>query len=208
VLLGEDFVDCIAEFNPLDMLTGLRSFEVTAKHKEFGVWNRQFAHVEANAELGSGDVAWSQLVEVAEELTETNTLLAGDSADTCEHVIKIVRFVVNNGVSGDAGSGLGEVVVTVVEITACTVKLVGTIDLLAEVDIVDLIDVTLVHVTAEKLLGHVLGAGEAESIEDTEELVLGNVAVPVDVKVLEDWLHVHALSLDSLTEVIEEVLDL
>jgi hypothetical protein len=40
----------------------------------------------------------------------------------------------------------------------------------------------------------------AQVIQNSEELMFGNVTILGDVKVLEDWLQVHALSVDGLAE--------
>ena len=204
VLLGENLVDSVAEFTPFDVLAGFGGLEVLAEHVEFSLRNGQLTHVESDSELSSRDEAGSQLVEVTEELTETDALLAGDSANACKNVMEVIGFVCNNSVADNTRGGLGVVVVAVVEVTSGTVELISSIDLFTEVNVVDLVDVTLVHVSAEDELGDILGCLDAEVVQNTEELVLGNVTVLSDVEVLEDGFQVHALGLDGLTEMIED----
>jgi len=208
VLLGENLVHGVAEFAPLDVVAGLGGPEVLAEHVEFSLRDGQLTHVESNSELSSCDEAGSQFVEVTEELTETNALLAGDGTDASKNVTKIIRLVGNNGVTDNTRGGLGVVVVAVVEVTASTVELVSAIDLFAEINIVDLVNVSFVHVSSEDELGDLLGGLDAEVVQDTEELVLGHVAVLGDVEVLEDGLQVHTLGLDGFAEMVEDRLDL
>lgn len=208
VLLGENLVHSVAEFAPLDVVAGLGGLEVLAEHVEFSLRDGQLTHVESNSELSSRDETGSQFVEVTEELTETNALLAGDRTDACKNVMEIIRAVGNNGVTDNTRGGLGVVVVAVVEVTSSTVELVSAVDLFAEINIVDLINVSFVHVSSEDELGDFLGGLDAEVVQHTEELVLGHMAVLGDVEVLEDGLQVHTLGLNGFAEMVKDRLDL
>ena len=86
-------------------------------------------------------------------------------------------------------------------------ELFSAIDVLSEVDRVDLIDITFVHVTAKEGLKDVLGSTDPEQVKDAKELILGHVAVARDVVVLEDWLQVDALVLDSRFVLLEDHVD-
>lgn len=204
VLLGENLVDSVAEFAPFDVVAGFGCLEVLAEHVEFSLRNGQLTHVESDSELSSRDEAGSQLVKVAEELTETDTLLAGDSTDACKNVMEVIRAVGDNSVAYNTRGGLGVVVVAVVKVTSGTVELISSVNLFTEVNVVDLVNITLVHVSAEDELGDFLRRLDAEVVQNTEELVLGNVTVLSDVKVLEDGFQVHALGLDGLAEMVED----
>lgn len=208
VLLGENLVNSVAEFAPFYVIAGLGGLEVLAEHVEFSLRNGQLTHVESDSELSSRDETGSQFVEVTEELTETNALLAGDRANACKNVMEVIRAVGNNGVTDNTRGGLGVVVVAVVEVTSGTVELISAVDLFAEINIVDLINVSFVHVSTEDKLGDFLGGLDAEVVQHTEELVLGHVTVLGDVEILEDGLQVHTLGLDSFAEMVEDRLDL
>ena len=95
-----------------------------------------------------------------------------------------------------------------VEALGDTEKLIGTIDVLAEVDVVALINVTLVHISSKELLGDVLRGVDSEKIKHSEELFLGNMTVAGDVVVLEHGLQVNALVLDGGTVLLKDSLDL
>ena len=208
VLLGENLVDSVAEFTPFYVIASLGGFVVLAKHVELSLRNRELTHVESDSELNGRDEAGSQLIEVTEELAKTNALLAGDRADACDNIMEVIRAVGNNGAADNARGGLGVVVMAVVEVTPGTVELIRAVDLFAEINIVDLVNVSLVHVSTEDKLGDLLGSLDAEVVQHTEELVLGHVTVLGDVEILEDGLQVHALGLDRFTELLEHLLDL
>ena len=65
-----------------------------------------------------------------------------------------------------ASLSLGEVVGAMVEALADTEKLLSSVDILTEVDIVDLINIALVHVAAEDGLKDVLGCTNSEQIKN------------------------------------------
>jgi hypothetical protein len=73
---------------------------------------------------------------------------------------------------------------------AHAVKRNSTIYLLAEVNVVDLIDVALVHVASEQGTDDVVGSRDLEQVEHTQELLLSNVTVTRAVVVLELGLQV------------------
>lgn len=67
-------------------------------------------------------------------------------------------------------------------------QLLGTVDVLAEVNVVDLINIALVHVSTKNHLDDILGSSDSKQIESSEELILGYVTVARYVEVLEDGL--------------------
>lgn len=95
-----------------------------------------------------------------------------------------------------------------VEVLADFEELEAAIDVLSEVDIVDLIDVTLVHVSLEEALEDMLWCVDAKAVKHAEELGLGHVTVLGDVEVLEDWLQVDAHGLHSLAILVKDIIDL
>lgn len=85
--------------------------------------------------------------------------------------------------------------------------LVG-VNLVTEVDIVDLIGVTLVHITSEDKVENSLWGKDTQLGKDTEELALGDVAALGDVEVLELRLQVDAAVEDCGSVVLEILLNL
>jgi len=95
----------------------------------------------------------------------------------------------------------------VVEALGDAEELITTIDVLAEVNIVALIDIALIHVTSEQALKNLLRGADSEKIEHTQELILGHMTVAGDVVVLEHWFQVNALVLDLSAVRVENVFD-
>lgn len=83
-------------------------------------------------------------------------------------------------------------------------QLLGTVDVLAEVNVVDLINIALVHVSTKNHLDDILGSSDSKQIESSEELILGYVTVARYVEVLEDGFQVNALVLDGGTVLFED----
>lgn len=107
-----------------------------------------------------GDEATAELVEVSEEFSNTDALLRAVSSDSSQDVIEVVRVgaSLHSLVSTDAGLSLGEKVPGVVEISANSKQVGGSINVFTEVHVVNFINVTLVHVFAENLSSYVFGS--------------------------------------------------
>lgn len=89
-----------------------------------------------------------------------------------------------------------------------TVKLSSTINIFTEVNVVDLINVTLVHVAAEDFLSDMLRGVNLKQVNNAQELQLGNVTVLGAIKVLEAGLQVDAADLDSPSVLIQNLCNL
>jgi len=81
-----------------------------------------------------------------------------------------------------------------------SIELSSTINVFTKINVVDLINVTFIHVTAEDFLSEVLSHSNFHKIKNTEELELGNMTVLGAIKVLELWLKVNASVLDCPLE--------
>ena len=186
-LLSEDFVHSVREFSPLNVSALLRSLESCGQHFKLALRDGHLGHGETDSELGSSDVTRAQSVKVSEELRNADSLLFALLADAGNDIVNIVWSVPDDLSIACARLRLREVVKAVVEALTNTKELLTTIDVFAEVDIVDFVDVTFVHVPAEKLLDHLRRCRDSEQVEDAEELVLGHVTVLRDIVVLEHW---------------------
>lgn len=87
-------------------------------------------------------------------------------------------------------------------------KLLSAINVLAEVNVIDLINIAFVHVTLHEGLQDVLRGGNSEQIEHSEELILGHMTVLSDIVVLEHWLQVNALVLNGCSVFLKDVINL
>ena len=129
-------------------------------------------------------------------------------ANARANVFHIFRNVSNDLSLANSWPSLGVVLKGVVVLLSNSVKLGGAINIIAEVNVVNLINVAFVHVASEDLLSDVLGGVNLEQVKDSQELELGNVAVLGAIKVLEARLEVHAADLDSPTVLIHNFSDL
>ena len=95
-----------------------------------------------------------------------------------------------------------------VEVSADAEKHFFIVNVFAEVDVVNLIEVSLVHVSTQEHLSDVIWGGNSQQVEDTEELRLRDVTVLGDVKVLEDWFQVNSHVGHCLAVLVEKRLNL
>ena len=79
-------------------------------------------------------------------------MLLAEHTDASDDIVLIIRLIAHNLGLADTCLSLREVVGAVVEALVDTEKLFSTIDIFTEVNVVALIDVTLVHVAAEERL--------------------------------------------------------
>jgi hypothetical protein len=149
----------------------------------------------------SGDESTAELVEISEEFANTDALLRAVSSDSSDNIVQVLGAgaVLHGLVSDNARLSLGEEVPGVVEISTDSEEVGGSINVFAEVDVVDLINVTLVHVSTEDLGGYGFGGRDAQKVEHSEELHLGDVTVLGNIEILEDGLEVHASLLDGIS---------
>jgi len=105
-------------------------------------------------------------------------------------------------------SSLGDVIVAVVESLGDSEELVGAINIGTEVSVVALVNISLVHISSEELLGDVLRGVDSEKIKDSEELFLGDMTIAGDVVVLEHGLKVDTLVLNGSTVLLKDSINL
>ena len=206
-LLSENFISIIAELSPLDMVASLWCLVCLSQCLELLVRDWDLGHAQSHSELVRCDEARSELVKVAEELADTDSLLESHLADSGKNVVHISWIVAHNLSLGNSSLSLGEVVKAVVEVLAHLEELLGAVNILAEINIVDLVNVSHVHVSLQETLEDVHWGVDSEAVENSEELGLGNMAILGDVEVLEDWLQMDSHGLDSLLVLIQDCLD-
>ena len=83
-----------------------------------------------------------------------------------------------------------------------------SINFIAEINIVDFVRISLVHVTSENKVKDSLGGKDTELVEDSEELTLCHVSTLGDIEVLELRLQMDAAVKDSCSVLMEVVLNL
>ena len=156
VLLSENLVDLIAEFSPLDMVSGLWRLELFAEKFELGPREHDLAHVESDSELTLSDEAASKFIEISEELRDSDSLLLAQLSELGQNILDIFWLVLFDVNACDSWSSLWVVVERVVVASAHAKELLGRVDVIAEIEIVHLIDVSSVHVSLEKAVENLL----------------------------------------------------
>lgn len=125
-------------------------------------------------------------------------------SNASENILNVYGSISNNLSLAHSWASLCEVVEAVVVSLSDSEKSFGTIDLVTEIRVVNLVNVSLIHVTSEDSLSDVLGCSDFEQIENTEELNLCNVTVFSAVEILEHWLKVDAADLDGSSVLIKD----
>ena len=157
--------------------------------------------------MSGSDVARSETIEVTEELSNSDALLRALGTNAGNHIIDVIGTVADDLGLADTSLCLGDVVSAVVNTLTNSEKLFSTINILAEVNVVALVNITLVHVSTEEALNNVLRSSDAKKVEHSEELVLGHMTISGDVVVLEHGLQVNALGLDCVAVLVEDLLN-
>jgi hypothetical protein len=130
-------------------------------------------------------VAGAKLVKVTEELGNTGALLFAEETDAGKHIFNIFRLQFDNFSLNLAGLGPGVVVEGLAVGAADSENTLMGVYFVAEVDIVHLISVTLVHVTSEDKVENCLWGEDTQLSKDTKELTLGDVTALGNIEVLE-----------------------
>ena len=127
----------------------LGGLECFAKQCKLLLRDWSLCHGQTNSELSSGDITGAKPIKVAEELGDADSLLLGESTNTGNDIIDVIRSVSDNLSLAFACSSLRVVVRAMVEALINTEELLRTVNVLAEVHIVALVNVTLVHIATE-----------------------------------------------------------
>ena len=114
-LLGENLVNSVREFSPLDMGAFLGGFEGFSEHSKLLLRDWGLRHGQTNAELSSGDETGAKSIKVAEELGDADSLLLGESTNTGNDIVDVIRSVSDNLSLALACSSLRVVVRAMVE---------------------------------------------------------------------------------------------
>ena len=86
-------------------------------------------------------------------------------SDASKNVVNIIWLVANNLSFADTSLSLREVVSAVIKATINTEEHLFVVNILGEVDIVDLVDVSLVHISSEEHLHLVLRGCDLEQVK-------------------------------------------
>ena len=186
----------VREFSPLHVSTFLWSVEVLAKLLEFSGGKNNFSHIKTDSELSLSDKPASELVEVSEELGNSDSLLETAGSNSSNDVLNVLWLVLQNVSFNWLWLSFWVVVVTVVEVSSHSEHLLWGVNVVAEVDIVNLVNITLVHVSLQKAVHEFVWNADSQLSQHSHELHFGNVTVSCDVEILELRLQVESLVVD------------
>lgn len=82
--------------------------------------------------------------------------------------------------------------------TANIEEIIRIVDILAEIVVIHLINVTVIHIGLQKHVEDVLRGAHTELTESSQELVLGNMLVACNIEILEHWLQMNSLDSNCL----------
>jgi hypothetical protein len=146
VLLGEDLIDGVTEVLPPHVTALFGRPKVLHQLLEFCRREHDLGHVEADAELTVCDEARAELVKVSEEFSNSSAALLAEETDASENILHIVRAELNDVSLNLAGLSAWVVVERLVVSSADPENSLMRVYLIAEVNVVDLIGITLIHV--------------------------------------------------------------
>jgi hypothetical protein len=158
--------------------------------------------------LSFGDAATSKLIEISEELGNSNSLLFAALSKLGDNILNIIWDVLLNIDTCNSWSSFWVVVKGVVEVSANSEELLWGVNIIAEIEVVDLIDVTLIHVSFAEGVQDILGGADTKLTESSQELMFGNMLVLSNIEILEHWLQVDSLDSYSLSILFKDVVNL
>ena len=130
------------------MAAFLRGAEVLNNLFKFSARQHNLGHVKTNAELCVSDESGAQLVKVAEELGNTGAVLLAEEADAGEYIIHIIGLQLNDLSLNLARLSAGVVIERLTMGATNTKDTLMSINFIAEINIIDFVSVSLVHVTS------------------------------------------------------------
>lgn len=158
--------------------------------------------------MSFGDAATSKLIEISEELGNSNSLLFAALSKLGDNILNIIWDVLLNIDTCNSWSSFWVVVEGVVEVSTDSEELLWGVNIIAEIEVVDLIDVTLIHVSFAEGVQDLLGGADTKLSESSQELMFGNMLVLSNIEILEHWLQVDSLDSYSLSILFKDVVNL
>jgi hypothetical protein len=158
--------------------------------------------------LGFGDAATSKLIKISEELRNSNSLLFAALSKLGDNILNIIWDVLLNIDTSNSWSSFWVVVEGVVEVSADSEELLWGVNIIAEIEVVDLIDVTLIHISFAEGVQNLLGGADTKLTESSQELMFGNMLVLSNIEILEHWLQVDSLDSNGLSILFKDVVNL
>ena len=138
----------IAEFSPFNVSTLFWCLVSITKLSELLLGNGDLGHIQSNSKLRGCDEARSEPIKVSEELSNSNSLLLASRPNAGQDILNVIRTVANNFSFACTSLCLWEVFETMIEVSSNSEKLLFTIHILGEVNVVNLIDIAHIHISS------------------------------------------------------------
>lgn len=134
-------------------------------------------------------------------------MLGAELTDASKTIFNVVRGVSHYLSTTNSGLGLREIGERVVEVSSNSEKSLGLVNVLAEVYIIDFINISLIHISAKNKLSQVSGCSNLEEVKHSQELGLCNVTIFSLVEVLEQGLKQNASGVNGKAVLFENLLN-
>jgi len=197
IFFGEYFIDAVTKLSPANMGSCLWCLESFGEKSEFSSGKHDFTHVQSNSELGFSDISTSQFIEISKEFSDSNSLFFASLSQLGNDIIDIIRQILLDINSCNSWSSLWVVIEWVVVASSDTEKLLRGVDIIAEVEVVDLINISFIHVCFQQDIKNVLWCRNTQLSQSSQELMFRNVLISSDIEVLEHWFHMDSLDFHS-----------
>jgi len=123
---------------------------VLSKVSKFISRKNNFTHVKPNSKLCFSNSTTSQFIKISEKFTNSDSLLLTLLSQFGKNVLNIIRNIFFDIDTCDSWSVFWIVVETVVISSSNAEKLIWTVDIIAKVEVIYLINVTFVHICLQK----------------------------------------------------------
>ena len=132
------------------MCTFFRSLEMFSKSSEFISTKYNSSHIQSNSELCFCNIPTSKFVKISKELTNSDSLFRAMLSKLSKNIFNIIRDILLNIRSCNSWFLFGIIVKGVVISSSYSKQLFRRVHIIAEIIIVDLINITFIHVNLKK----------------------------------------------------------
>ena len=148
--LGENFLNRVLEISPSNMLSFFRSSKLLSNEFKFMRWENNLGHIQTDSELCFSYIATSQFVKISEELSNSDSMLGTESSDSSQAIFNIIRFELDNVITNWSWNIFWVVLETLIVVSTYSKYILSTVNIIAEVYIVDLIKISHIHISLEQ----------------------------------------------------------
>lgn len=197
LLLREYCIDLISKISPTNMIFLVGRGKRRREQLKFRIGQRDFRHAQAQTKLLIRDIPTTQLIEIPQELWNAQSLLFG----FCTQLAKQILDIIGNLIMNEWLHLIRRFFVSFKRIgiraTDCNTFIIN-INIPTELVIVDFIESTLIRISLQNQIQCVFGREQTELIQNSQELILRNIALFRLIEVFKVRLNQHSLILDFL----------